>query len=271
MARSRFLHAARAAILLASGALAATGSVAQGLAAYASPPRFEVKGVAGETQRHVVEIQHVGREPGNMRIYTNDWDLLADSSIKFTDTLAPDSCRPWVALERRTLTLPAGGRHRFRFEVTPPAGTPARECRFAIMIEGSEPTKVQQGSLGVAVSGRLAVIVYVAIGDAKPQLEIRAQRVRTIDGVSVPVLAIENTGTATGRLEGFLTAKDAAGRSIELAPEDAPILPGRTREIALREDPEQAKGQPAARYPLTVTGALEFGKQRTPLDMRFSP
>jgi len=259
------------AILVATAALTAQNSGAQGLSAYASPPRFEVKGVAGETQRHVVEIQHAGREPGSMRIYTNDWDFEPDFSVKFSEALAPDSCRPWVALERRTLTLPAGGKHRFRFEVTPPAGTPPRECRFAIMIEGAEPTKVQQGSLGMSVSGRLAVIVYVAVGDVKPQLEIRGQHVRTLGGVAVPVLAIQNTGGATGRVEGFMSGKDATGREFELAPEDAPILPGRTREIALREDAEQGKTAPVIRYPLTIKGTLEFGRQRTPVELRFNP
>ena len=94
---------------------------------------------------------------------------------------------------------------------------------------------------------------------------------RTLGGVPVPVLAMENTGSATGRVEGFMTGKDASGREFELAPEDAPILPGRTREIALREDVEQGKTAPPIRYPLSVKGTLEIGRSRAPVELRFNP
>lgn len=78
---------------------------AQGFAAFISPPRFEVRTAAGQPLRQVLEIQHVGRAAGNYRIYTNDWTLDADHQVAFTNELAPDSCRPWVAIERRELTL----------------------------------------------------------------------------------------------------------------------------------------------------------------------
>ncbi|HEY9096092.1 MAG TPA: hypothetical protein VIN35_10130, partial [Hydrogenophaga sp.] len=48
---------------------------AQGFAAYISPPRFEIQTQAGESLREVVEIQHVGREKGSYRLYTNDWTM----------------------------------------------------------------------------------------------------------------------------------------------------------------------------------------------------
>ena len=69
--------------------LAAAGAQAQGLAAYATPPRFEVKGEPGKTQRHILEIQHGGREPGRFRIYTHDWEFQPDFSVKFNDALGP--------------------------------------------------------------------------------------------------------------------------------------------------------------------------------------
>ena len=176
-----------------------------------------------------------------------------------------------MALERRELTLQPGGKHRFRFEVTPPADAPPGECRFAVMIEGADPAKIQQGGLGMAVSGRLAVIVYVAVGGVKPQLAVRGHSVKKVGGDSLPVLTIENTGQATGRVEGFLTARDAAGKEVELAPDDSPILPGRSRDIALRAGAEEGKAAPALRFPLSVKGTLEWDKQRVPLDLRFNP
>ncbi|WP_137921094.1 hypothetical protein [Hydrogenophaga sp. 2FB] len=67
---------------------------AQGFAAYITPPRFEVQVAPGQTLRQVVEIQHVGQQKGNYRIYTNDWSFKPDNSVDFSDALANDSCRP---------------------------------------------------------------------------------------------------------------------------------------------------------------------------------
>ena len=64
-----------------------------------------------------------------------------------TMTLRPGSCRPWVAIDRSDLTIPGGGRARFRFEVTPPADAPTGECRFALMIEGDEPAVARRRCL----------------------------------------------------------------------------------------------------------------------------
>ena len=45
----------------------------------------------------------------------------------------------------------------------------------------------------------------------------------------------------------------------------------RSRTIALRRFAEGGKKPPEIRFPLTVKGNLEWGKQREPLDLRFDP
>jgi len=252
--------------LMTLGMFASTAQ-AQGFAAYITPPRFEFQAKAGATTRQVFEIQHVGQVKGGYRIYTNDWTFQPDNSVVFSDALAPDSCRPWVAIERRELALEAGARYRFRFEITPPADTPARECRFAIMVEGIDPAKSS-----VDVGGRIGVIVYAAIGGAAPALEITATRtVKTPDGKVVAMLDVRNSGNAHGRLEGFVNGIDASGLRLELAPADVPILPGETRGISLAPVVEEGKPTPEARFPLSVKGTLEWGKNRLPLDASFAP
>ncbi len=264
---SRIVRLAIAFAMLAGGA----GSVlAQGLAAYVSPARFEVTGKAGETRRHVLDIQHVGRLTGRYRIYTNDWEFRKDYALQFSDALVPGSCRTWVALERRELSLAPNAKYRFRFEITPPPGTPPRECRFAIMVDSAQTATVEQGGFSFPVGGRLGVIVYVAVGDVAPKLEVAGTRVEAGPEGRVPVLEVRNTGNAHGRLEGFLTGKDASGREFEVAPEDSPILPGMARSIALRQIQEGAK-PPEIKYPLTVKGTLEWGKNRESVDLRFAP
>lgn len=246
------------------------GVQAQGFAAYITPPRFEVQVAPGQNLRQVLEIQHVGQQKGNYRITTNDWSLKADNSVTFSEALAADSCRPWVAIERRELTIEPGARYRYRFEITPPPGTPARECRFAIMVEGLEPALVQ-GSFNFPVGGRIGVIVYAAIGDAAPQLEIVAMRVVTVDGKPTAVVDVRNRGNAHGRLEGFVNGTDATGASFEMAPADLPILPGETRAVAINAVVDDGKPAPEVRFPLTVKGKLEWGKNSLPLDVRFAP
>lgn len=243
---------------------------AQGFAAYITPPRFELQTTAGQSLRQVLEIQHVGQQKGNFRIYTSDWTLQPDNSVTFSDQLAADSCRPWVAIERRELTIEPGARYRYRFEISPPPGTPARECRFALMVEGLDMARAQ-GNLDIPVGGRIGVIVYVAIGDAAPQLEITTTRVATLNGKPTAVVDVRNRGNAHGRLEGFVNGTDATGARFEMSPSDLPILAGETRAVAISPVVEDGKTAPELRFPLTIKGSLEWGKNRLPLDASFAP
>lgn len=243
---------------------------AQGFGAYVTPPRFELKMAAGQTTRQVVEVQHVGQQKGSYRVYTNDWTFLPDHSVNFSDELAADSCRPWVAIERRELTIEPGARYRYRFEISPPPGTPARECRFALMIEGQEPAQVQ-GQVNFPVGGRIGVIVYAIVGDAAPALDITATQVLPVNGVPTAVIDVRNQGNAHARLEGFVNGTDASGRRFEMAPADLPILPGETRRITITPVTEDGKPAPQIRFPLVVKGALEWGNKRMPLDTSFAP
>lgn len=243
---------------------------AQGFAAFTSPPRFELKVSPGQPLQQVMEIQHVGKTQGRYRIYTNDWTLEADNSAAFTNELAPDSCRPWVAIERRELSIAPGARYRYRFEITPPAGTPPRECRFAIMVEGLE-TAQTQGDLSFPVGGRIGVIVYATLGEVAPALAITGTETVRVNGKPVAVLKVRNSGHATGRLEGFVDATDGNGQKLELAPADLPILPGETRRIPLAIATLDGKPAPELKFPVKARGALESGKNKLALDASFAP
>lgn len=254
-------------LALAAALCSPLAARAQGFAAYLSPPRFELAIKPGQTLRQVVEITHAGSSPGTYRVYTNDWTYQADGSVVFADALAPDSCRPWVALERRELRLEPGARHRFRFEVAAPADAPVRECRLALMVESLEHT---QGAF--KAGGRIGVIVYAAVGGAAPQLTLRSVAVREQAGHTEPVVEVHNTGNAHGRLDGIVNGTDAGGQRIEFAPADQPILPGETRRIALRPVTTDSTAKPpVVRYPLELKGELEWGRERMPVQARLAP
>ncbi len=245
-----------------------TSASAQGFNAIVSPPRFEITAAPGVRARHVVEISNAGSQPARYRIRTADWSLGTDTSVTFHDDLRPGSCRPWVAIERNELVIPGGSRVRFRFEISPPDDAPAGECRFALMIEGDEPAVAGGGAFKIPVRGRIGVIVYAAVGDAAPKLEILKAEVATLAGKRVPTLLVRNTGNAHGRIGGFLTGTDAQGRELDFAPSTFPILPGETRLLELSAQSSNNERIDVS-LPATVRGTLEWTGARVPFEHRF--
>ncbi len=246
-----------------------TPALADDFAVIATPPRFEIIGKPGTVTRQIIEITNASLTPGKYNIKTNDWTLDANGGTQFTDALSSDSCRPWVSLERLQITVPSNAKYRFRFEVNPPANTTSGECRFAIMITGDEQTAKTADGLTFPFSGRLGVIVYVEIGDVKPQLDVVASEVKIIEGVPKPVIDVRNSGNAHGRLTGFLSGIDATGKKIEFAPSGLPIMAGETRKISL--DIQQATDSPLPiiQYPITVHGNLEWDNKTRPFEQEF--
>lgn len=240
------------ALLLAT---AAPLALAQGFAAQVSPPRFEESAKPGTVHRNVIEITNSNPAAARFLLKTADWTLAEDGSVLFSDALVPGSCRPWVAIEASQIQIGANARRRFRFEVAVPADAPDGQCRFALVVEG-EPAPQPDGSL--QVSGRIAIIVYLTIGNGAPVLTLVETRVQEVQGRDLPVVRIRNTGNAHARLAGFLDAIGADGRRITLLPSADPILPGATRDIPLLPvlDAPNAP-EPALSFPLRLKGRLE--------------
>lgn len=245
-----------------------------------SPPRFELSADAGQTVRGVVELSNASAMATPLKFSTAEWDLNPDGGVRTSDALRPNSCRPWVAIERKETTLQAKSQLRYRFEVTPPAGTAPVECRFAIIVAGRDEN-IKSNGLEFPVSAQIAVLVYVAVGGVKPQLEIVKADVRTINGQQTPVLEVKNNGQAHGRLSAFLKSVDAKGVKRELAPSTLPILPGETRTISLGVDNgtdavEADKASPPAKpdpitFPLKVSGTMNDSVSAFAFEGTFEP
>ena len=263
--------ASRSRLALAVALLAAVSPAHADFSFAISPPRFEIAAKPGERVRQIIEITNSSPSPATLLIRTADWNYRSDDTVEFVDELATGSCRPWVAIERRELVAPARQPYRFRFEVTPPAGQAPVECRFAILMEGKE-SSFAGASKAVPVGARVGVIVYVKVGDVEPDLSVQAGRIVMRDGSPVAVIDVKNTGTAHGRLDGFLSGTDGQGQSLDVTAANTPILAGETRAVALKftkqGDPNTSV-QPV--FPITVKGKLEWGKGRsTELDQRFA-
>lgn len=248
--------------------LFAGSASAQGFSALVSPPRFEDAAKAGTTYRNVVEITNASDKRVHFTVKTADWQLDGAGSAVFSETLAPDSCRPWVGIEASEITLAPNAKRRYRFEAAIPANAPVGECRFAIMIEGDPQSA--GGNVAVPISGRIGVIVYLTIGNAAARLDVTGNRTQTVEGRQLPVLRVRNAGNAHGRLEGLIDGRDAKGRRFVFTPSNLPILPGETRDIVLNPEGENdTTPAPPIAYPLTLKGRLEWGSQRLDIETTF--
>ena len=266
MTASTCLRRILAPLALAFASLAqSTPAAAQEFAVVVTPPRFEDRAKAGATYRNIIEINHASAKASRYTVQTADWTLDAQGGPVFSQALSADSCRPWVGIEAGEITVKGNGKRRYRFEVAVPAGTPRGECRFAIMIEG-EP-QPPRGNVPLPVSGRIGVIVYLAIGDAAPNLDVLETRSTSVQGHTLPVLRVRNVGDMHGRLDGYLAAVDAYGQRIVLVPDNSPILVGATRDIPLYPQAEDSSAQtPTIIYPLRIKGRLDSGSQRLDIE-----
>jgi hypothetical protein len=255
-------------LLCVLGSALSASVQAQGFAALVSPPRFELAAKPGKLLRGVIAVSNRSSTTARYLIHTADWTLAPDLSVNFYDALQPGSCRPWVAIERPVVEVPGGGTLRYRFEVAVPADAAAGECRFAIMIEGDKPSIAQSKGMSVPISGRLGVIVYVAVGGGAPRMEILGPKVAKLNGQQLPTLRVHNAGNAHGRMSGFLTGTDAKGISYDFTPADFPILPHEEREIFLSPS-TPTNDHPTLTFPVTVKGTLEWGNNQTELNELF--
>lgn len=229
-----------------------------------SPSRYELSAAAGTRVGQVLELRNMGAAPVQLTVRTLDWTYSTEGEIGYHDELLPGSCRPWVTLERRTLTLGAQEKRGFRFQVEVPPGTPRGECRFMVAVEGVEPAYqavVRQGgmNLNLPVSGRMAVAVYVAVGGAVPRLTLESAGMRQHQGRNQPVVVVRNEGDAHGRLTGLLSARGAEGRTQEWMPENTPVMPGQTRQLVLapRAQDGAAPDKPL-KPPISAKGLLDW-------------
>ena len=268
---AKWLSLITALVAILASHFALQPAMASEFALSASPPRFELRVKPGERSRQVLELTNASNAASSYSIKTADWIYADDNSVTFQEALSPQSCRSWVAIERRELTIAGGKAYRYRFEVNIPTDAKAGECRFALMLEGQEQISQTVGGPPIPFSARLGVVVYVAVGDAEPELSVVGKRVTMLNGLQTPALQVRNAGLAHGRVAGFFTGTDAGKTLLEFAPSNLPILPGETRWVPLTATrPGDSETAVQAKYPLTISGKAEWGRGKTQaIEQRF--
>jgi fimbrial chaperone protein len=257
-------------VLVAALALAPM-PLAAAFSAIVGPPRFELRANPGAVVREALDIGSDAVEYADFSVRSADWVLGADGNVAFVEgDPAASSCRPWVRLERRDVRLAPRARRKFRFEVHVPPDARAGECRFALLIEGKEPS-LSEGTIRLPMQGRIAVIVYVAVADARPKLEYRSLQVANVNGKAYPSITFANSGNAHGRPEGTLEARDANGKSLEFSVSPSPVLPGTTRSLPIWPNDGADGRTPTFAYPLRLKGTVEWDGGKYAVDAVVRP
>ena len=245
-----------------SALLCATYAQASPFEIAVSPARFELSSKSASRLGQSLDIFNIGNVDTEVSVRTLDWTYSSEGKVTYIDELLPNSCRPWVTLQRKTIRIGARNKMAFRFQVDIPPDAPRGECRFMLAIEGIEPAYkaiVEGGAnMSLPVSGRIAVAVYLAVNGAEPKLELTQVSLQTIASKRTPVVTVSNRGDAHGRLEGSLDAVDAKGLQFELAPEGTPIMPGQTRTLPLTPKTEPNQKPRELVYPLKSSGTLDW-------------
>ena len=260
-------------LLLALALLLVTPSTttAEGFSVLVAPPRYELKAKPGDVVREQLSINNPGNQPVTFLMRTADWDLTEDGAATFHPAaLLPGSCRPWMRIERHEIRLPAQGKKRYRFEIHVPDDAPAGECRSALLVEAppEDVVEAQAGSLNLPVKGRIAVIIYLTIGDAAPELQLKDTLLAEYNGLLTPFVVVHNSGNAHGRTTGFVNAVDATGKRFEFEITPLPILPGQTRRVPLFQPVFDEQPPPPFTPPLQLTGTIEWDGGREKFSQR---
>jgi len=245
---------------------------AGGFTLLVAPPRFELQANPGDTVRDHVEITNPGDIPATFLMRTADWDMTEEGTATFyPPELQPGSCRPMVRIERHKIRLPARGKKRYRFQIEVPEDAPPGECRVALLVEAPPEDAVQAkaSSLTLPIRGRIAIVIYLAIGGAKPALEIRGAVLELHNEKPRPVIIVENTGNAHGRTAGYVEATDATGKRFDFAITPLPVLAGQTRRIPLYQPTIDDRTPDDFTLPLELSaGALEWGDGSTKIEQQ---
>jgi hypothetical protein len=111
----------------------------------------------------------------------------------------------------------------------------------------------------IPLAARVAVVVYISVGGAAPELSVSGTEIINISGKQIPAIKVKNIGAAHGRLGGVLSGVDAEHAELEIVPSSTPIMPGEVRTISLGST---KYGQPEIPYypkfPLRLNGTLEW-------------
>ncbi|MCP4665621.1 MAG: hypothetical protein GY849_04565 [Deltaproteobacteria bacterium] len=225
-----------------------------------SPVRWEAEGKPGKTLRMVVELRGGAGTIQKVDVSAGDWTLRDNGAPVFGKPGSmPQSAASWVRFHPDALSLYPRQKKSVRVSIRIPEGTPSGSYRTALLFQPPDmDLKGKAGAASVFIRGRLALPIYVTVGDVQPDgqiLETAWRGTRKGKG-SAPALKIHNRGKAHLRLHGIFEARSRSGKRFEGIIPSLPLLPDQTRWIPL----EFQGGSPAPNAYLDLTLYVDLGK-----------
>jgi len=187
-----------------------------------TPPKLEMVLGPGETSTELVKVVNSGAERVHFKAYVMDWHLSQTGEfIAIPPGSGQRSASPWITFSPVEFDLEPGGVQEVRVGISVPRDV-SGGYRSVIFFE-SAPSQVS-GAYGVAVAGRVGVVMYIIIrGTALRQgrvvdlsADYDSER-ETLTGR----IGFENSGNVHLTLKPVVELRDEQGRRIarmELAP-----------------------------------------------------
>jgi len=225
-----------------------------------SPVRWEASGNPGDTLRIAVALASGARTVQAVQVRVGDWTLTEDGAPLFAQAgELPNSAAAWLRLQPEEMSIRPRQRKIVRVSLKIPEGTPQGSYVAALFFsQPQEEAEGREAAASMFIRGQLAFLIYVTVGDAKPDGEILECAWRELaSGKSLsPAVKIRNRGDAHLRVNGVASARAPSGKTFEAALPGVPILPGQTRWVYVGF-PEPG---PSAGEPLDLTLRLDLGR-----------
>jgi fimbrial chaperone protein len=243
--------------------LSFTSKAHSGFSLGISPVRWEAEGKPGDTLRNVVTLTSGTRAIQKVDISAVYWTLNEAGAPVFDGPATiPNSAASWVRFHPQEVTVYPRQRKTVRISIRIPEETPSGSYLVALFFQPPEAKQEgESGSASVFIRGRLALPIYVRVGNARPDGKILEAAWKTLDGKGqLPALKIHNQGNAHLRMNGFFSARSSTSMKFEGIVPGLPLLPGQIRWIPLEFQGE--KPPPGSELELTLHVDLGAGERK---------
>ena len=234
-----------------------------------SPVRWESSGRPGETVRNVVKLRSGAGAMQNVKVTVSDWTLTEDGAPVYDKAgRMAESAAAWVRLEPEQLSVYPRQEKIVRVSVEIPSTVSPGSYRAALLFEppGVEQKGVE-GAANVFIRGRLALPIYVTVGDARPEGEILETAWHEVPGKGATLaLKIRNGGNAHLRMSGFFSGTSRSKSTFEGIVSEVPILPDQTRWVPMEFQGETPT--PGADLDLTIHVDLGRGERELKVNVQ---
>lgn len=247
-------------VFLLAAVLLFAGQAQAGFSVQMSPARLEVQADPGKTVRAAIKLRTQGRGSQKVAIGKGHFGLDDSGAPVFDHPRdAARSAAAWITVNPNELTIMPMQEKIVRLEITVPPATPSGGYRAAIFI--SSPTdagRLKERGATIFLQGRLAFLIYVTVGSARPDGQIKAWEWRRLNAGKQDSLALQvhNQGEAHLRLAGIVQVVDDRGEKFDAIVPGVPILPGQRTWVAL-DFPEKS---PVPGSAVTISGKINLGR-----------